>query len=185
MSSETTIACATAGDDMRGVGVGCRGADAPLPRGRRLHGHRARREPARGLHRRSRHRGRDDAGARARGRVLGDDLRAAGRGGRHRSRADLQPGPRDAVRRASGARDGVGAGAAAPARRRRARDGIRDRARRDRSGRVGRARVRSDAAAGPDDRAAWPTSGPCSPCSASSARSFPSSCTTTARRTSW
>ena len=69
--------------------------------------------------------------------------RPAGRGGRHCSRADLQPGPRDAVRWTSGARDGLGAGTAAPARRRGARDGIRDRPGRDRSGRV-RARSSSD-----------------------------------------
>ena len=52
----------------------------PLRRRRRLHVDAARRQPARGLHRRARPRRRDDAGTRARDRVLGDGLRAPGRG---------------------------------------------------------------------------------------------------------
>ena len=58
----------------RWIGWPC--ADAALRDRRRLHGHAARREPARRLHRRARPRDRADAAARARDEPLGDGLRA-------------------------------------------------------------------------------------------------------------
>ncbi len=169
---------------MRGVGVGCRGADAPLRRRRRLHRHGARRQPARGLHGRARDRREDDAGARARDRLLGDDVRAPAGGGRNGSRSDLQPGPRDAVRRVirSSARRGCW----------RSRSSATSSSSRpgpgscpSRSTVTSRARSCSGACSSRSRRSSHSrTRHACWTCSGSSARSCPSSCTTTARRTS-
>ena len=128
--------------------LGLFGGDLPLRRRRRLHGHGAGGKPARRLHRRTWDRHGDDAGAHARDRVLGDDLRAPGRIGRPRSHQDLQPPRGDALRGPSDARLGVRPRRAPAARGHRARDGSRSRRGRPRARRLGADRVRAHGAAG-------------------------------------
>ncbi len=73
----------------------------PLHGPRRVHRHASGRQPARRLHQRRRHVRRADAAARPRDQLLRDGLRAAFAGGRRLAAADLHPGSRGAVRRAS------------------------------------------------------------------------------------